>query len=78
MFPRTAQLFESLLRRLVPPSGRRRAVDCTAASLEERLAARATRRSRVPYVPMVRGEDTLLVRPYLVAYERTHGLECAA
>ncbi|MBL1091875.1 MULTISPECIES: hypothetical protein [Streptomyces] len=69
----TAKLFGPLLRRLFPPSGRRRA-DAVAPLPppveHERPAA--------PLPPVVRGEDTVLVRPYLVAYEQQYGLEGVA
>ncbi|MFF8369181.1 hypothetical protein ACF05W_10100 [Streptomyces lydicus] len=68
-----ARLFEALLRQLFPASGRRRA----GALATYPDAPPALRRAR-PRHPVVRGEDTALVRPYLVAHERTHGLEVVA
>ncbi|MFG2398782.1 hypothetical protein [Streptomyces lydicus] len=68
-----ARLFEALLRRLFPASGRRRA----GAPATYPEAPSAVRRPR-PRHTVVRGEDTVLVRPYLVAHERTHGLEAVA
>ncbi|MER6092771.1 hypothetical protein [Streptomyces bluensis] len=60
-----AWIFESLLRLLLPARGRHR-------SPEPPPAARAadTPTVRLPRVPMLRGEDNRLVRPYLVAHER--------
>ncbi|MFD0169471.1 hypothetical protein ACFVJH_35880 [Streptomyces decoyicus] len=46
--------------------------------MTDRAPVPALRCPRATYVAMVRGEDTALIRPYLVAYERTHGLEGAA
>ncbi len=59
-----ARIFEPLLRLLVPP-GRHRAVG--AYSDEPRAAAAA---GRLMCVPVLRGEDTVMVRPYVVAHER--------
>ncbi len=69
-----ARLLEALLRLLFPASGRRRAgtvAECVHATPDPRG-------SHPRCAPLVRGEDTVLVRPYLVAYERAHGLEVAA
>ncbi|UQA94787.1 hypothetical protein [Streptomyces halobius] len=63
-----ARLFESLLRLLLPAPGRHRAVAATALPIAEPRAAASA--GRLIRVPMVRGEDTVMVRPYLVAYER--------
>ncbi|MFG2286300.1 hypothetical protein ACGFOU_09605 [Streptomyces sp. NPDC048595] len=74
-----ARLLEALLRLLLPASGRRRAgavTQCLHATPDTRRP-----HPRGPHprcAPLVRGEDTVLVRPYLVAYERAHGLEVAA
>ena len=67
---RIARLFEPLLRFLFPATGRRRlvavpadpepAVLCAAGSTVRRIAARR-----------LRGEDDALVRPCLVAHERS-------
>ncbi|WP_328547235.1 hypothetical protein [Streptomyces platensis] len=59
-----ARIFESLMRLLVPP-GRHRAGG--AHSDVPRAAATAGRLTRVP---VLRGEDTVMVRPYLVVHER--------
>ncbi len=60
-----ARIFEPLLRLLLPPPGRHRG-DVTHPA-EPRGAAAAGRLTRVP---VLRGEDTVMVRPYLVAHER--------
>ncbi|MER7150663.1 MULTISPECIES: hypothetical protein [Streptomyces] len=70
-----ARLFEALLRRLFPASGRRRA----GAPTQPPEANRPLPGRPHPWCgPVVRGEDTVLVRPYLVAHERAHGLEAVA
>jgi hypothetical protein len=58
-----ARFVESLLRLLLPASGRRR-------SPESSPARQDTVTVRPPRVPALRGEDIGLVRPYLVAHER--------
>ncbi|WP_310717777.1 hypothetical protein [Streptomyces lydicus] len=68
-----ARLFEALLRRLFPASGRRR-----AGALATYPEAPSAVCRPMPRHPAVRGEDTVLVRPYLVAHERAHGLEAVA
>lgn len=60
-----ARLFEPLLRLLLPAPGRHRAVNTRpAASRVDALT------EYLPRVPVLRGEDTVMVRPYLVAHER--------
>ncbi|MEU8787037.1 hypothetical protein [Streptomyces sp. NPDC048637] len=73
-----AKLFGPLLCRFFPPSGRRRAAARADVARERPEAVPAVRRPRVARVTVVRGEATRLVRPYLVAYERAHGLEAVA
>lgn len=58
-----ARFIESLLRLLLPASGRRR----SSGPFFTRQYAVAV---GPPFVPVLRGEDTALVRPYLVAHER--------
>ncbi|CAL2056571.1 MULTISPECIES: hypothetical protein [Streptomyces] len=58
-----ARFIESLLRLLLPASGRRR-------SCGPSLARQDTVAVGLPLVPVLRGEDIGLVRPYLVAHER--------
>lgn len=80
MFPRIAHLLNLLMCLLLPPSGCRRATSTAgaAAAAGRPGGTPVVRRPRGASVRMVRGEDTRLVRPYLDAYERTHGLEAAA
>ncbi len=73
-----AKLFGPLLCRFFPPSGRRRAAARADLAMERPEAVPVVRRPRVACATVVRGEATRLLRPYLVAYERTHGLEAAA
>ena len=66
--------FESLLRTLRPGVGRHRAGRTAHAPATPALDARAARPPRVRVEPaamgpVLRGEDTALVRPYLLAYE---------
>nr|WP_281289754.1 hypothetical protein [Streptomyces piniterrae] len=61
------RLFEALLRLLLPAKGRHRSVGVSPAPAPTRYAV-------VPRVParhteLLRGEDSALVRPYLVAHE---------
>ncbi len=58
-----ARFVESLLRLLLPASGRHR-------SSEPPRAMHDAVPVRPPSVPALRGEDIGLVRPYLVAHER--------
>ncbi|SEC22570.1 hypothetical protein SAMN05428945_2354 [Streptomyces sp. 2224.1] len=60
-----ARIFEPLLRLLLPPPGRHRAV---GAHFDGPRAVAAA--GRLAREPVVRGEDTVMVRPYLVAHER--------
>lgn len=60
-----ARIFEPLLRLLLPPPGRHRVVGTHPD--EPRAVATAGRLAREP---VVRGEDTVMVRPYLVVHER--------
>ncbi|AZS72420.1 hypothetical protein DDE74_16900 [Streptomyces lydicus] len=60
-----ARIFEPLLRLLLPSLGRHRAVGVHHAA--PRVAAPAGCLTRVPVMP---GEDTVMVRPYVVAHER--------
>ncbi|UYB41841.1 hypothetical protein SLV14_004645 [Streptomyces sp. Je 1-4] len=60
-----ARIFEPLLRLLLPSLGRHRAVGVYPAA--PRAAAPAGCLTRVPVRP---GEDTVMVRPYVVAHER--------
>ncbi|QIY56010.1 MULTISPECIES: hypothetical protein [Streptomyces] len=60
-----ARIFEPLLRLLLPPPGRHRGAGASPAG--PRAAATAGRLTRVP---VLRGEDTVMVRPYLVVHER--------
>ncbi|BDH15630.1 hypothetical protein HOK021_68090 [Streptomyces hygroscopicus] len=78
MFPRIISILERLLRSLLPPSGGRKAVFPATTRVTGRVPVPALRCSRATYVAVVRGEDTALIRPYLVAHERTHGLEAPA
>lgn len=64
-----ARLVEPLLRWLVPPSGRRRRwVDRPAPIAFVASTAPVTSEAR--RCPVLRGEDSPLVRPYLAEYER--------
>lgn len=63
-----ARIFESLLRLLLPAPGRHRP-EGAYASIPRRTDPPPVR-TRLVRVPMLRGEDSVMVRPYLVAYER--------
>ena len=60
-----AQLFKPLLRLLLPASGRHRGAERAPA-----VPPADTPTARLPRVPVLRGEDIGLVRPYLVAHKR--------
>ncbi|MFJ6751524.1 hypothetical protein ACIQNI_25555 [Streptomyces sp. NPDC091266] len=61
-----ARFVEPLLRLLLPSPGRR-----TPGPGIHPTAPRATTpRGRLTWEPVLRGEDTVMVRPYLVAYEQ--------
>ncbi|MCF6522637.1 hypothetical protein HOY81_05960 [Streptomyces sp. JJ36] len=73
MLPSLLRLCEPLFRRWWPGSGRHRAASsvrppCVKPPLPE--AERAPARPPRHGAGVVRGEDTVLVRPYLVAHER--------
>ncbi len=59
-----------VLRLLLPPSGRRRLGGAPVPAVRECAAPAATGRCR-KRVPLLRGEDNRLVRPYLDAHETT-------
>lgn len=61
------RLFATLLRFLCAASGRHRQRGVPRPSL---APAGATTRRPSPYATPLGGEDTLLVRPYLLAHER--------
>ncbi|MEE1755777.1 hypothetical protein [Streptomyces sp. SP18CS02] len=61
-----ARLLEPLLRRLLPPSGRRRRTAGEAVLVVAVGPTGATLGG-----PALRGEDSALVRPYLEAHERS-------
>lgn len=61
-----ARFIESLLRFLLPSPGRHWAPDPAAPAVPAADTPTAPPRC----VPMLRGEDNRLVRPYLVAHER--------
>lgn len=66
-----ARVFERLLRLLLPAPGRHRAADTRpAVSSTEKPAVPLPRAPRADTVPFLRGEDTALVRPYLIAHEQ--------
>ncbi|MFI9355767.1 hypothetical protein [Streptomyces lydicus] len=67
------RLFESLLDRLLPATGRHRP-DCTPPVVGWADVPRAGRH-RVParHTELLPGEDSALVRPYLLAFERREG-----
>ncbi|MFD5075509.1 hypothetical protein [Streptomyces sp. NPDC058371] len=62
-----ARLIEPLLRLLFPARGRHRATG--APAIAPHPATRAPRRPHA-VTALIRGEDTRLVRPYLVAHEQ--------
>ncbi|MER5900389.1 hypothetical protein ABT150_09850 [Streptomyces mirabilis] len=73
MSHRVARLFEPLLRLLFPGSGRRRRAATVTAPAYRRptlLYAPGQTTRRVGSRPL-RGEDHEIVRPYLVAHERS-------
>jgi hypothetical protein len=59
-----AGIFELLLRLLLPAAGRHRSAETVPRPTVDLPTA------RLPRVPVLRGEDIGLVRPYLVAHER--------
>ncbi|REK89701.1 hypothetical protein DY245_13810 [Streptomyces inhibens] len=65
------RLFESLLRLLLPATGRHRPTDAAPRPVRCTDVPRSARR-RAParHTELLQGEDSALVRPYLVAYER--------
>ncbi|MFH8567143.1 hypothetical protein [Streptomyces sp. NPDC017993] len=65
-----SRTLERLLRFLQSPLNRRR-LAATDLIIESREAVSSGALSRVP---MLRGEDTVMVRPYLVAHERRQAL----
>ncbi|MGP8301168.1 hypothetical protein ACTPOK_25225 [Streptomyces inhibens] len=65
-----ARIFEPLLRLLLPAAGRHRSEGMYPYVSMPPRTDRPPVRSRLVRVQMVRGEDTVMVRPYLVAYER--------
>ncbi|MFC9234325.1 hypothetical protein ACFTZI_36055 [Streptomyces decoyicus] len=75
-----ARIFELLLRLLLPAPGRHRSAGAYPYGAMPPRTDRPPVRSRLVRVPMLRGEDTIMVRPYLVAYERRHEdrLQCLA
>jgi hypothetical protein len=60
-----AWIFESLLRLLLPARGRHRSPE-----LSQAVRTMDTPTVRLPRVPVLRGADIGLVRPYLVAHEQ--------
>ncbi|WP_369392027.1 hypothetical protein AB5J72_33890 [Streptomyces sp. CG1] len=60
-----ARIFELLLQFLLPAGGHHRAPDTRPIALSP-----DTPPTGLPRVPVLRGEDIGLVRPYLVAHER--------
>ncbi|MEU0910843.1 hypothetical protein [Streptomyces althioticus] len=67
---RIAYLLEPLLRLLWPASGRHRHRAEGAASIPAPAAPFAPGRRPSPHEDLLRGEDSRLVRPYLLAHER--------
>lgn len=65
---RIAHIFEPLLRLLRPAPGRHRAPDSRPALLIVEASAECP--PHVPAAPVLHGEDTGLVRPYLLAHEQ--------
>ncbi|MFE6098551.1 hypothetical protein ACFVQ4_01120 [Streptomyces laurentii] len=63
-----------LLRRLLPPSGRRRQHPGRATVVLPGITARPPVTPTRPRVSIFRGEDSRLVRPYLLAHERLAGV----
>ncbi|BDM72725.1 hypothetical protein HEK616_62120 [Streptomyces nigrescens] len=59
------RLFEPLLRLLLPGSGRHRPVEAPPVR-----PVAPPRWVRVRHTEVLRGEDSALVRPYLIAHER--------
>ncbi|REK87642.1 hypothetical protein DY245_25690 [Streptomyces inhibens] len=74
-----ARIFEPLLRLLLPAPGRHRSEGMYPYVSMQPRTDRPPVRSRLVRVQMVRGEDSVMVRPYLVAYERRQEdrLHCA-
>jgi hypothetical protein len=63
-----ARIFEPLLRLLWPAPGRHRRPDHPSACLAQE--ASTARPAPFPAAQVLRGEENVLVRPYLVAHER--------
>lgn len=63
-----AHIFEPLLRLLRPAPGRHRAPDSRPALPVVEASTECP--PRVPAAPVLHGEDTGLVRPYLLAHEQ--------
>ncbi|MGW0999836.1 hypothetical protein ACWD5V_42550 [Streptomyces sp. NPDC002523] len=63
-----ALIFEPLLRLLWPAPGRHRAPARHSTSLDAEASTECL--PRVPAAPVLRGENTGLARPYLLAHER--------
>ena len=63
-----ARIFEPLLRSLRPSPGRHRTHRPGTTPAAPRAAAPVV--GRLTREPVLRGEDTVMVRPYLVAYEQ--------
>ncbi|MCX4847891.1 hypothetical protein [Streptomyces sp. NBC_00893] len=61
-----AQIFEPLLRLLWPAQRRHRPAESYPAALSADVCPMPVRRPE----PVLRGEDSPLVRPYLIAHER--------
>ncbi|REK89222.1 hypothetical protein DY245_16895 [Streptomyces inhibens] len=72
-----ARIFELLLRLLLPAPGRHRSEGAYPYVSMPPRTDRPPVRSRLVRVQMVRGEDTVMVRPY-VGYRPTRGAEVAA
>lgn len=66
---RTAHFIKSLLQPLLPSQGRHRAT--ATRRLQAADTAPISRQPVRPtsHVPLLRGEDVALIRPYLIAYE---------
>ncbi|MFI6081417.1 hypothetical protein ACIBBB_10650 [Streptomyces sp. NPDC051217] len=62
-----ARIFEPFLRVVWPAAGRHRSAGRLHLNPSSPLDVPT---SRLPRVPLPRGEDSALVRPYLVAYEQ--------
>lgn len=64
-----ARLVEALLHWLLPAAGRHRLAGAPPAASREDAPTSVRRRAPVRHLPPLRGEDSVLVRPYVLTPE---------